>query len=215
VRVQLKRVKLGTRWVKLSIQKRIDAVRRRQVDMECGTTTWTLGRQALVDFSLMIFVDGGTILSKAGTDAGRLADFKGKRVAVISSTTTEKSLREALGRGLIPAEVVIVKTRDEGLALLNQGKVDGFASDRTTLIGVVAHSAGGGAYTLLDEDFSIEPYALTLPRGDPELRLAVNRVLARLYRTGDIMPIYERWLGPLGPPSALLAASYFIQSLPE
>jgi glutamate/aspartate transport system substrate-binding protein len=70
-------------------------------------------------------------------------------------------------------------------------------------------------FKLLDEDFSIEPYALMLPRGDTDLRLAVNRVLARLYRSGEIRPIYDRWLGPLGPPSLMLAASYFIQGLSE
>jgi ABC-type amino acid transport substrate-binding protein len=212
---QLKRPDLKARWVKLTIQNRLDAVRRRQVDVECSTTTWTLGRQALVDFSLITFVDGASILAKAGTDVSHLADFNGKRIAVITGTTTEKVLRDALAQRSIKAEVVPIKTRDEGLALLGEGQVEGLASDRITLIGVVARSPRGGVYKLLDEDFSIEPYALALPRGDYDLRLAVNRVLARLYRSGEIRPIYDRWLGPLGPPSLMLSASYFIQSLSE
>jgi ABC-type amino acid transport substrate-binding protein len=105
LRAQLKRETLKTSWVKLTIQNRIDAVRRRQVDIECSTTTWTLGRQALVDFSLVTFVDGASILARAASDVSRLADYKGKRIAVISGTTTEKALREALGRRLINAEV--------------------------------------------------------------------------------------------------------------
>jgi ABC-type amino acid transport substrate-binding protein len=83
------------------------------------------------------------------------------------------------------------------------------------LIGVVLTTKTQGAFKLLDEDFSVEPYALALPRGDAEYRLAVNRVLARLYRTGDIQKIYDRWLGRLGPPSVLLSAAYFIQGLAE
>src|SRR5262249_39981055 len=102
-----------------------------------------------------------------------------------------------------------------GLKLLESAKVDGFASDRTTLIGLVAGMQPGGTFRLLDEDFSIEPYALTLPRGDPEFRLAVNRVLARLYRSNEIVNIYNRWLGRLGPPSLLLQATYFVQGLAE
>jgi len=215
LRTQIKREKLKMRWVKLTIQNRIDAVRRGKVDIECSTTTWTLGRQTLVDFSLVTFVDGASILAKAGTDVRHLRDYNGRRIAVISGTTTEKVLREALEQRQIRAEVVPVKTRDEGLALLNQSQVEGLASDRTTLIGVVARSAGGGVFTLLDEDFSVEPYALMLPRGDHDFRLSVNRVLARLYRTGEIRPIYDRWLGPLGPPSLMLSASYFIQGLSE
>jgi len=215
LRTQIKRQTLKTRWVKLTIQNRIDAVRRGKVDIECSTTTWTLGRQALVDFSLVTFVDGASILAKAGTDLNRFRDYNGKRIAVISGTTTDKVLREALEQRQIRAEVVPVRTRDEGLALLNQSRVEGLASDRTTLIGVVARSAGGGVFTLLDEDFSVEPYALMLPRGDHDFRLSVNRVLAHLYRSGEIRPIYDRWLGPLGPPSLMLSASYFIQGLSE
>jgi len=215
IAAQLERSQLKTRWVKLTIQNRIDAVRRKQVDLECSTTTWTLGRQRLVDFSLVTFLDGGSVLTKLSSDARRLADLAGKRVAVITGTTTEKALREALTRGLVAAEVVTIKTRDEGMELLRQGQVDGLASDRTTLIGVAVKGASGESYKLLEEDFSIEQYAFMMPRGDADFRLAVNRVLARLYRSGDIRRVYDRWLGPLGPPSPLLSATYFIQGLAE
>jgi len=213
---QLKRTNLKVKWVKLTIQNRIDAVRSKRVDAECSTTTWTFGRQKLVDFSLITFVDGGSVLTKMDSPARRVSDFQGKRIAVIRSTTTERALREALASRMVIAEVVLVENRDQGLELLRQGQVDGFASDRTTLIGVVVTSrTGGDAFRLLDEDFSIEQYALMLPRGDADYRLAVNRSLARLYRSRDIEKVYELWLGPLGPPSMLLSATYFIQSLSE
>jgi ABC-type amino acid transport substrate-binding protein len=215
IRTQLNLPKLETRWVALTIQNRLEAVRTGRVDIECSTTTWTLARQKEVDFSLITFVDGGSILTKSGSGGGRLLDFDGKRVAVINGTTTEKVLREGLAQRSIRAEVVTVTTRPEGLKLLQDGKVDGFASDRTTLIGLVVTGQSPGAFRLLDEDFSIEPYAFALPRGDHEFRLAVNRALARLFRGGDIAGIYDRWLGRLGPPSLLLSATYFVQGLAE
>src|SRR5258705_12181041 len=141
---QLERSQLKTRWVKLTIQNRIDAVRRKQVDVECSTTTWTLGRQRLVDFSLVTFLDGASVLMKIDADARRLSDLAGKRIAVIGGTTTATALRQALTKNLIAAEVVGIKTRDEGLELLRQGQVDGVASDRTTLIGLVVKRAAGG-----------------------------------------------------------------------
>jgi ABC-type amino acid transport substrate-binding protein len=215
IRAQLGLASLETRWVALTLQNRLQAVKSGRVDIECSTTTWTLGRQADVDFSLITFVDGGSILTRVESEAGRLSDFNGKRIAVITGTTTEKALKGSLERRSIKAEVVTVKTREAGLQLLDGRKVEGFASDRIVLIGVVLTSKTQGAFKLLDEDFSVEPYALALPRGDAEYRLAVNRALARLYRTGDIQKIYERWLGRLGPPSVLLSATYFIQSLAE
>jgi ABC-type amino acid transport substrate-binding protein len=216
IAAQLKRTGLKTRWVKLTIQNRIDAVRKGQVDLECSTTTWTLSRQSLVDFSLVTFLDGGSLLVRADADFGRLQDLGGKRIAVISGTTTERALGIGLARYSVQAELVKVKARDEGLALLREGQVDAFASDRTALIGVVVMSgAGRGVFKLVEQDFSVEQYALMLPRGDHEFRLAVNRQLARIYRTGEIEKIYARWLGPLGPPSLLLTATYFIQSIAE
>jgi ABC-type amino acid transport substrate-binding protein len=215
IRAQLGLASLETRWVVLTIQNRLEAVKSGRVDIECSTTTWTLSRQTDVDFSLITFVDGGSILTRVESEAGRLSDFSGKRIAVITGTTTEKALKGSLERRSIKAEVVTVRTREAGLQLLDSRKVEGFASDRIVLIGVVLTSKTQGAFKLLDEDFSVEPYALALPRGDVEYRLAVNRALARLYRTGDIQKIYERWLGRLGPPSVLLSATYFIQALAE
>ena len=215
IRAQLKLSGLETRWVELTIQNRLEAVRSGRVDIECSTTTWTLARQKDVDFSLITFVDGGSILARAETDVGRLSDFGGKRIAVISGTTTESVLKVSLERRSIKTEIVTVRTRDAGLQLLSQSKVDGFASDRMVLIGLVMGTPARGTFKLLDEDFSVEPYALALPRGDHEYRLAVNRVLARLYRTGEIEKIYGRWLGKIGPPSLLLSAAYFIQGLSE
>jgi ABC-type amino acid transport substrate-binding protein len=212
---ELKRADLRARWVKLTIQDRVEAVRSGRVDIECSTTTWTLERQRLVDFSLVTFVDGGTVLTRAQSDAERIADFGGRRLAVIAATTTESALRATLARRGVKAEVLAVNSREEGLELLRAGAVEGFASDRTALIGLVLKRAGGEGFALLAEDFSIEQYALMLPRGDADFRLAVNRGLARLYRSGEIRKVYERWLGPLGPPSKLLAISYLIHGVAE
>jgi len=212
---QLGRRELKQRWVKLTIQNRIEAVRKRQVDLECSTATWTLGRQKRVDFSLITFLDGATVMTRLGQGVRKLADLSGRKIAVIRGTTTEAALRGALVRDKVGAQVVPVRNRDEGLAQLRAGEVDGLASDRVTLIGIVSQRAAGDAFSLLDEDFSIEQYALMLPRGDTDFRIAVNRPLARLYRSGDIRGVYDRWLGPLGPPSPLLTATYYIQGVAE
>jgi glutamate/aspartate transport system substrate-binding protein len=216
IRSQLGLANLETKWVALTVQNRLAAVRDGKVDIECGTVTWTLSRQKDVDFSLITFVDGASILTRIDGNLNRLADLSGKRIAVISGTTTEKILKAALEKRAIKADVVLIKQRDEGLQRLDKGEVDGFASDRMVLIGITLKSkTKTTSFKLLDEDFSVEPYALPLPRGDHDYRLAVNRVLAGLYRTGEIEKIYDQWLGPFGRPSLLLSAAFYIQGLAE
>ena len=46
-------------------------------------------------------------------------------------------------------------------------------------------------------------------------RLAVNRVLARLYRSGQILEVYTHWFGRIGTPSPLLLSLYAIEGVPE
>jgi ABC-type amino acid transport substrate-binding protein len=215
IRAQLGLDNVEARWVPLTIQNRLEAVSSGKVDIECSTTTWTLSRNATVDFSLITFVDGASILTKGDAQYSRLHDLDGRRVAVITGTTTEKAIRVFFAQRKLKLVAIGVATRGEGLKLLDEGRVDGFAADRTTLIGLMASAAAQGGYRLVDEDLSIEPYALALARGDHEFRLAVNRVLARLYRERGIMRIYNHWLGGLGPPSLLLSAAYFVQALED
>ncbi len=63
--------------------------------------------------------------------------------------------------------------------------------------------------------FSYEPYALMMRKDDPAFRLAVNRELARLYRSEEIYDIYKRWLGVFGTPGPLLKDLYFLNGLPD
>ena len=41
-------------------------------------------------------------------------------------------------------------------------------------------------------------------------RLAVNRALAELYRSGSIVPIYDRWFGGFGKPMQAIQAMYLL-----
>jgi ABC-type amino acid transport substrate-binding protein len=215
IQQQLKLPSLRVQWIPLTLQERIPSVRDRKVDIECGTTTWTLSRQQEVDFSLMTFVDGATVLVRGNSELMRLADLNGKKIAVVPTTTTATALQAALKTRMLATIVVPVSTPEEGIAKLRQGTVDGYASDRVVLLGQGLATKGGNSFRVLDEDFSVEPYALVLARGDPDFRLAIDRALAGLYRSGEIEAIFNRWLGPLGRPSTLLTALYYLQSIPE
>lgn len=211
--LNLRRIKV--KWVPLQADNRVQAVATGMVDMECGVTTVTLSRLERVDFSSFIYVDGGTALAKKEAGLHRLADLNGKKVAVQPGTTTIRELREGLPRRRINVEVVEVHNVAQGMQLLEQGKVDALAADRTVLIGTGNASKDPAKWALLDEDFSMEPLALMLKRGDPDFRLAVNRELAKLYRTGDVDEIFYRWFGQLGNPGVLLRAMFYMNGLQD
>jgi ABC-type amino acid transport substrate-binding protein len=205
---------LAVKWVPVTAANRFDQVTSGAIDLECGNTTVTLTRQERVDFSNLIFVDGGAVLVLADAKLTRLSDLAGKTVAVKPGTTTEQNLKAALKDRLIDAKVVNVKDESEALAALNERRIDGYAADRLVLVGNVIRAHGETKYGLIQDQFSFEPYALMMRR-DPSFRLAVNRALSQTYRSGAIGEIFGRWLAPLGKPGPLLEAMFFLNTTPE
>ena len=212
---QLGLTELKIKWVPVTVQNRFDAVAKGQADMECGSSTVTLGRMKTVDFSSFTFVDGTGLLVKASLAANGLGDLGGKKIGVIGGTSNERALNEALKRRVINATVVPLKSSDEGLVQVESGAIDAFASDRVLLMALAGKAKDPKGLALLGEALSFEPYAITLPRGDWQMRLAVNSALAQIYRSGAIGEIFGRWFGALGRPGAMTEATFLFGALQE
>ena len=201
-------------WVSLTPATRIDAVVSGKVDLECGTTTTTLARREKVDFSLPIFVDSATILARKSV-ATSLPQLQGRKIAVAENTTTLPAVERGLAKRFVKAEIVHTKTVAEAFDLLKDGKVDAMGGDRTALVGTFLQGGGAEGLFVFADDLSYEPYGIVMRRNDPDLRLVVDRVIAQLYRTGEIEAVYGRWLAPLGQPTVALMGMYMLNGLPE
>ena len=216
LRSELKLPDLQPRWVPVSVETRVRALVDGTIDLECGSTTNTLSRQERVDFSLTTFITGASLLALAGS---KVDDQLGAiRIAVIPGTTTEQMVKNAIasmGATSADAKLVAVKDHAEGVAAVVDRRAEVYATDRAILMGLVTSASDPRQFALLDRYLSYEPYALMLRRGDPEFRLAVNRTLARLYRSGQVLDIYRKWFGQWGDPSPLTLGMYAIEGLPE
>ena len=201
----------------VTMDDRISAVESREIDIECGATTVTLSRRERVDFTLMTFITGSAVLSRKDKAISTVDELDKTRVAVVAGTTTEDVVRRVAEVNDFRIKVVPITTHDEGMELLNKGKVDGYASDRAMLIGQVFRNANvANDYTMTRSALSFEPYAFMIARGDTEFRLAADRALASLYRTARIRRIYQNWFGRYGEPlSPIVEAMYQFQAVGE
>jgi ABC-type amino acid transport substrate-binding protein len=206
---------LQVKWVKVSVDDRMRAVADGTVDLECGSTTAALSRQEEVDFSLLTFIDGGSLLVTDASGIRGVSTLEGKRVAIIPGTTTEKSLAEAIKKHGVTATMVPVKDHAAGVVALDYGTAEAYASDRVILIGIGRTSKSPEKLSLVNELYSYEPYGLMLRRGDAAFRLSVNRALSALYRTGDVVPVFEKWFGSMTTAGPLIGAMYLMNGLPE
>ena len=201
---QLKIQPLQIKWVPATSQNRLELVHKGQADMECGSTTVSLSRMSDVDFSSYVFVDSTGLLARKAAGAKSIKDLAGKRIAVIAKTTNQSGLESAMKQLGVNATVVPVKNRGEGIAALEAGSVDAFASDKVLLLGLGDKVKDPTQYTLLADDLSFEPYAIVLPRGDASFRVAVNRGLSEIYRSNEIVDIFRSAFGGLEPTPMLI-----------
>jgi ABC-type amino acid transport substrate-binding protein len=212
---QLKLEKIDTQWVPVTALSRFDDLKSGKIDLECGNSSQTLSRRAEFDFSVMTFVDGAGLLFRKGEVPTTSDNFlAGQRIVVVSGTTTEKTL-DALGASAkLSASLIKVPDYDAALKALTDKKATAYAADRTVLISAVLASGREKEFELSNAQFTYEPYGLMMRR-DPEFRLAVDRSLARLYRTGDIGPVFQRWFDPIGNPGDVLKVMFLLNGLPE
>ena len=156
------------------------------------------------------------MLSHKDAAVDSVQQLAGKRVAVVTNTTTIASLTEAITELGIDAEVIAVAATEAGMDMLDRNKVDAFAADQVVLIGQVISRGAREKYALSKELFSFEPFALALQRGDADFQLIADRVLSELNRSAGILKIYKRWFGSFGKklPGAL-SALYQLNSTPE
>lgn len=216
IQARLGLAKLDVRWIGGTTPERLALVAQGKADLECGVTTHTLKREEQVAFSMTVFVDGAGLVVPKDSPVVTLPGLDGKKISVVYGTTTEQRLREALQQRRIAAVLMPVADRSTAFDMVDRGEVQAYAGDRAVLVGqVLTTRTRTPEWRLLEADISYEPYAFALPRGDPALRLAVNRALAAEFRSGRIDGVYERWLGRFGPPPPVLKALYLLNRIPE
>jgi ABC-type amino acid transport substrate-binding protein len=211
---QLNLPSLNAVYVPVTAADRFEAITQQKADLLCEPTSETLSRREQVDFSIPTFLDGASLMVR--TDGPKnLRDLAGKKVGVLAGTTTEEELRNTLKEAGIAADVVAAKTHGEGLGMLDDDKISAYFGDRSILLFLIKDSKAPGKLRLADDYLSVEPYALALPRGDGDFRLAVDRALSHIYRSGEIVSVFQRTFGGKAEPSQILRTLYVISSLPD
>jgi ABC-type amino acid transport substrate-binding protein len=211
---QLDLPSLKVTYVPVTAADRFEAITQQKADLLCEPTSDTLSRREQVDFSIATFVDGAGLLVRANGPKD-LRAMASQKIGVLAGTTTEEALRNTLNDGGVAAEIVAAKTHGEGLAMLDEGKISAYFADRAILLTLSRESKAPEKLRLADEYLTVEPYALALPRGDSDFRLAVDRALSHIYRSGEIVAIFERTFGGKSKPSQILQTLYLISALPD
>jgi len=211
---QLQLPNLSVVYVTVTAANRFDAIQQGKADILCEPTSATLSRRESVDFSIPTYVDGASLMIRADGPHD-LQGLAGRKVGVLGGTTTEEALRNTLQRAGISADVVLTKSHADGVAMLDDATISAYFADRDILTTLINQSKDPTKLAVASNYLTVEPYALALPHGDEDFRLAVDRALSHIYRGGEIGPIFQQNFSATTTQSPMLQALYVISGLPD
>lgn len=172
--------------------ERIPKLLAGEIDLECGSTTNTQARQEKVDFSYTFFVAAMRVLTPKDVQVEAVKDLNGLQIALSKGTTSEKLFTQ-LAAGELQAQLTTFNNNGEAYKALREGKVRAFPQDDSLLLGMAASDKALDSLNLSSLALSVEPYAVMVRKGDTGLLAAVDRSLARLYASGEINALYDKW----------------------
>jgi ABC-type amino acid transport substrate-binding protein len=222
---------LAIEWVPVTIETRFRAVQQGEIDLLCGAESATLSRRAEVSFSIPTFPNGIGALVRADAPARLREVLSGRSGRVrpiwrgtidqalnagtfsaVAGTTGEQWLNSRVKEFQITAQITPVQSYDEGVRRVLDRASNVLFGDRALLLDAARRSPSPRDVIVLDRLFTYEPLALALPRGDEDFRLAVDRTLSRLYRSGQAATVHAKWAGE---PDADTLTFFRLNALPD
>lgn len=185
----------------LGSAERESALQNRTVDLVAKTMTINCERREKVTFSTVYLRANQRVLAVKNSGIRSLADLAGRRVCIVSGTTSLEHMR----RDQPAATILTVPSWADCLVVLQQRQVDAVSTDDAVLAGLAAQDP----YTeLVGGSISEEPYGIGITKGNDDLVRFVNGTLERIRNDGTWVGLYQKYLTVLGPVPAPPAPTY-------
>ena len=203
VKQELKVPSLQVKLVPVTSQNRIPLVQNGTVDIECGSTTNNLERQKQVAFSNTIFIVRTRLLTRKDSGVKDFPDLAGKNAVVTAGTTSERLLRKLNEDKKLNMKIISAKDHGESFLILESGRAAAFMLDDVLLSGEVAKARKPADWVVTGTPQSREAYGCSMRKDDKPFKALVDRTIAGLEKSGEIVPIYEKWFQKPIPPKGL------------
>lgn len=163
------------------------------LDLDCSGVMNTQQKARQLAFSVHVYVSGIRALVRRDARIRSLEDMMGRQIVTTAGMQHEKYVKTRAAIKSINLRYVLASSNEEALKLVANGTADAFVSDDTTLMGLLVNLPDRESYGLLKEPFAGEPYGITIPSADPQLKQVVDSVLVDLMRSGELEALYNRW----------------------
>ncbi|GAB2680496.1 glutamate ABC transporter substrate-binding protein [Thalassiella azotivora] len=163
-------------WVETPSAIREEVIEGGEVDMVVATYTINDQRKERISFAGPYYTAGQQIMVAADnetiTGPESLAENPDAKVCSVTGSTPSEQIRPYLAS---PDQLVLFEEYSQCEDALGNGQVDAVTTDNVILLGFVAES--DGAYKLVGEQFTEEPYGIGIEKGDTEFCEFINQAL--------------------------------------
>ena len=200
IKAELKMPNLQVKLNPVTSATRIPLIANGTIDLECGSTTNNLDRQKQVGFTNTYFVTANRYVAKKSSNIKSLADLKGKTIVSTAGTTNLKWVTEENQKQNLGMSILTAKDHAEAFLMVETGRAVAFFMDDILLYSLVANSKAPADYAVGSEAYTVEPYGAMMPRDDAAFRKLVDDATAKLYKSGEMAALYDKWfLKPIPP----------------
>ena len=203
VKAELKLPNLKVAYQPVTSATRIPLMANGTIDLECGSTTNNAERQKQVSYTITHFVTANRFIAKKADNLMKLDDLKGKTVVSTAGTSNIKQLTELNAARNLGMNILSAKDHAEGFLMVDTGRAAAFVMDDILLAGLAANHANPALFAISAEPLSVEPYGIMLRKDDPAFKKVVDAAMVKIYRSGEINAIYEKWFQHPIPPRGI------------
>lgn len=163
------------------------AVQQGKADMVMAGVTVTDERQNVMDFTDSYATGIQSIIVKEDSDIASVDDLAGKKIGTQRGTTGYLYCSDDFG----DENVVAYDNGLTAVQMLNNGQVDCVVIDNAPAKEFIAANPG---LKLLDTAYVEESYAISVGKGNTELKDAINTALEELKADGTLQAIVDKYI---------------------
>ena len=168
------------------------ALEEDKIDMVLSGMSITPERTELVSFVGPYMMSGKSILTKnsvlgkiSSTDEFNRKDLK---LLALSNSTSASFVKTVAPE----ASLIEIKSYDEGVAMLIEGKADAMVADMPMCVLSVLRYPEAGL-TTLERPLTIEPIGIAVSKDDPQFFNLVDNYLRAYEKTGVLTKLRKKW----------------------
>ncbi len=171
-----------------SSNDRFTLVKTGEIDVLFRNSTWTTTRDSAevgMEFMPINFYDGQGMIVRKDSGIASIEDMDGATVCVQSGTTTELNLADYFRARGLEFNPVVFEDNDKTLAAYDEGRCDGFTTDKSGLVASQTKLQVPEDHTILADTMSKEPLAGAVAQGDSAWADAVRWVVFGLIQAEE------------------------------